>query len=268
MYSTKAASITLCQKQKKSTALYQKTGTIFFDSWLITTIRLSWSQTQNDLNSLFTRQGKNRGRSKYLNVSVLHARPSLKICIGLAKAKVQGTSGLTAIPWQPRWESDVHSGRSLCVRPPANTGSLGTRHAPFNFTGHPHSALLSLSRSHTHTHTHTNTHTRWPLLHQPLMYGLEGLPVSHHCPRKPESLWLIRVIETGSPETKELLNCYPLAHLKDHLIKLLCVYVLFSLSHRSPPLFWHTFLCFFNFLNSVFLPGHCIGYGANATTCS
>lgn len=38
------------------------------------------------------------------------------------------------------------------------------------------------------------------------------------------SLSLIRVIETGPPETKELLNCYPLAHLKDHLIKPLCVY--------------------------------------------
>lgn len=54
------------------------------------------------------------------------------------------------------------------------------------------------------------------------------LSASRRLTRKLESLCLIRVIETGPPETKELLNCYPLAHLKDHFIKpfCLCVFIL------------------------------------------
>ena len=106
--------------------------------------------------------------------------------------------------------------------------------------------------THTPTHTHTNTHTLRPLLPQPLLHGLAGLPASHSLPWKPESLCLIRVIETGPPETKELLNCYPLAHLKDHLIKPLCVYVLFSLFLIIPLLFF-VILFFQSFFSSICL---------------
>lgn len=105
-------------------------------------------------------------------------------------------------------------GGSLCVSPPANTGSLGARHASFSSTVHPRPACL----------THIAAFA--PLL-SPVW--LCRVPASQSLPKKPESLCLIRVIETGPPETKELLNCYPLVHLKDHLIKPLCVYVIFAL---------------------------------------
>lgn len=160
------------------------------------------------------------------------------------KAKVQGRLGLTTLPRQHRWKSDAHSGRLLCVSLPANTGSLGTRHAPFNFTGHPYSAC---SPSHKHTHTSRL------LLPLPLLHGFAGFPASHTLPGKPESLCLIRVIETGPPGTKELLNCYPLAHLKDHLIKTFCVWF-YSLSFPALPFFfssYFSFIPFFPFLVSV-----------------
>lgn len=48
--------------------------------------------------------------------------------------------------------------------------------------------------------------------------------------RAPCALGLIRVIETGPPETKEPLNCCPFTHLKRALNQALVhVYVLFSL---------------------------------------
>ena len=196
---------------------------------------------------------------------ILHAGPLLKTCIGLVKAKVQGRLGLTAIPWQHRWESDVPSGRSLCVTWTANTGSLGNRHAPFNFTGHPHRTSLSLSLTNTHTHTHGNTHPWRPLLPQLLLPGLAGHPDSRSLwLRKPESLCFVRIIETGPPETKETLNCYPLVHLKDHLIEPLCFSLLFSSLLYS---FCHTFSFTLFFLFHLSLLGHWVGQCLYAANC-
>lgn len=59
------------------------------------------------------------------------------------------------------------------------------------------------------------------------------------------SLGLIRIIETGPPETKELLNYYPFTRFKDRLIKPLCVYIFNSLlcGHTSLLLFPLLSLC-------------------------
>lgn len=71
-----------------------------------------------------------------------------------------------------------------------------------------------------------------------------------------DTLGLIRVIETGPPETKEPLNCCPFTHLKEHLIKPLCVYMFYSHSCSSlqPPPTPTSLLSYFSFLNSLFFP--------------
>lgn len=101
---------------------------------------------------------------------------------------------------------------------------------------------------------HTNTHMSRLLLPLPLLHGFAGFPASHTLPGKPESLCLIRVIETGPPGTKELLNCYPLAHLKDHLIKTFCVWF-YSLSFPALPFFFSSYFSFIPFFLSSFLSG-------------
>lgn len=154
IYSTEAGSITSCQAAASqlhcSRKNYDISNSPNSHCWLEAHNNAETFLVTNWFSSVFTRQGKNRGRPPYCDMCTLHARPLLEICIGLAKAKVQGGLGLTAIRWQPRWESDVHSGRSPCVSPPANTGSLGARHAPFNFTGHPHPACLTQTHKFTH----------------------------------------------------------------------------------------------------------------------
>lgn len=98
---------------------------------------------------------------------------------------------------------------------------------------------------------HANTHASRLLLPLLLLHGFAGFPASHTLPGKPESLCLIRVIETGPPGTKELLNCYPLAHLKDHLIKTFCVWF-YSLSFPALPFFFSSYFSFIPFfLNLV-----------------
>lgn len=180
---------------------------------------------------------------------ILIARPLLKICIGLAKAKVQGRLGLTALLRQHRWESDAHGGRSLCVSPPANTGSLGTGTLHLTSQG---IHIMRASHTHTNIHKHTHRHMLRLLLPLPLLYGPARFPASHTLPGKPESLCLIRVIETGPPGTKELLNCYPLTHLKDHLIKTFCVWF-YSLPFSAFP---SPFLSYFSFI-PFFFTGSC-----------
>lgn len=104
-----------------------------------------------------------------------------------------------------------------CVSPLANTGSLGT------------STLHLTSQS---IHILHVSHT----LPDPCYLSISSMAVQGSLPpiafpRKTKVTLtpLIRVIGTGPPETKELLNCCPLAHLEDHLIKPLCVCFILSL---------------------------------------
>lgn len=101
-YSAGAGSITLCQEaqrelhcnRKKDDISYSQTPTV--DLWLVTTLRLSCSQTDLIL-SLHSRIVRIEG-GLHIVTDILHAGSLLTTSIGLAEAKVQGRPGLTAIP--------------------------------------------------------------------------------------------------------------------------------------------------------------------------
>lgn len=167
IYSTAAGSINLCQ-ETTSTLYYIRKSVTFRTAELVPFVSYSsWHHWHSKwFNSVLTSQDKNGDRPTYCYMCILHVASLLELNIGLEKAKVQGRQRLTAVPWQPRWESDVRNGRSLCVSPLANTGSLGTWHAPFDSTGHPYPVST----------TQTNTHIQWPPCY---LYGFTGLPASH-----------------------------------------------------------------------------------------
>lgn len=80
--------------EKKDDISYSQTPTV--DLWLVTTLRLSCSQTDLIL-SLHSRIVRIEG-GLHIVTDILHAGSLLTTSIGLAEAKVQGRPGLTAIP--------------------------------------------------------------------------------------------------------------------------------------------------------------------------